>query len=133
MLFSLNYDIFIRSTIIQKGDTMNIQLFGTKKCQDTRKAERYFKERKITYQFIDLTIKGLSKGELTSIQRFVNLKDLIDTQCKEYQKRNLQYIVHNREQILLEHPTLFKTPIVRNGTVAATVGYCPEIWKEWQK
>ncbi len=112
---------------------MNIQLFGTKKCQDTRKAERYFKERKITYQFIDLTIKGLSKGELTSIQRFVNLKDLIDTQCKEYQKRNLQYIVHNREQILLEHPTLFKTPIVRNGTVAATVGYCPEIWKEWQK
>lgn len=111
---------------------MNIQLFGTKKCQDTRKAERYFKERKISYQFIDLTIKGLSKGELQSVQRFINLKSLIDTQSKEYQKRNLQYIVHNTENILLEHPLLFKTPIVRNGTVAATVGYCPDIWKQWQ-
>ena len=110
---------------------MNIQLFGTKKCQDTRKTERYFKERKISYQFIDLTIKGLSKGELQSVERFINLKTLIDTQSKEYQKRNLQYIVHNIESILLEHPSLFKTPIVRNGTVGATIGYCPEQWKEW--
>jgi arsenate reductase len=111
---------------------MNIQIFGTKKCQNTRKAERYFKERKINYQFIDLTIKGLSKGELDSVQRFVTLKDLMDTHCKEYQKRNLQYIIHNTQNILLEHPSLFKTPIVRNGTVAATVGYCPDLWKTWQ-
>ena len=111
---------------------MNIQIFGTKKCQDTRKAERYFKERKISYQFIDLTIKGLSKGELHSVERFINLKNLIDTQSKVYQKRNLQFIVHNIENILLEHPSLFKTPIVRNGTVGATIGYCPELWKEWQ-
>lgn len=111
---------------------MNIQIFGTKKCQDTRKAERYFKERKIPYQFIDLTIKNVSKGELQSLQRFINIKDLIDTQGKEYQKRNLQYIVHNRESILLEHSALFKTPIIRNGTVAATVGYCPDIWKQWK-
>ncbi len=110
---------------------MNIQIFGTKKCQDTRKAERYFKERKISYQFIDLTIKNLSKGELQSVQRFIPITDLIDTQSKEYQKRNLQYIVHNRESILLEHSALFKTPIIRNGTVAATVGYCPDIWKQW--
>lgn len=111
---------------------MNIQIFGTKKCQDTRKAERYFKERKIPYQFIDLTIKGLSKGELSSVQRFIPLKDLLDTQCKDYQKLNLQYIIHNRESIMLEHPSLFKTPIIRNGTAAATLGYCPDIWKEWQ-
>jgi len=110
---------------------MNIQIFGTKKCQDTRKAERYFKERKINYQFIDLTVKGLSKGELHSVERFINLKSLIDTQCKEYQKRNMQYIVHNTENMLLQYPALFKTPIVRNGTVAATVGYCPDLWKEW--
>lgn len=111
---------------------MNIQIFGTKKCQDTRKAERYFKERKINYQFIDLTIKGISKGELNSIQRFVNIRDLLDTQSKEYQKRNLQYIVHNTEEMLLKYPSLFKTPIVRNGTAAASVGYCPELWKQWQ-
>ena len=111
---------------------MNIQIFGKKKCQDTRKTERYFKERKISYQFIDLTIKGLSKGELLSIKRFIDLKSLIDTQSKEYQKRNLQYIIHNTENILLEHPLLFKTPIVRNGTVGATVGYCPDLWKQWQ-
>ena len=110
---------------------MNIQIFGIKKCQDTRKAERYFKERKIIYQFIDLTIKGLSKGELQSVQRFVNLKSLIDTQGKEYKKRNMQYIVHNAEDMLLQYPSLFKTPIVRNGTVGATVGYCPDVWKEW--
>lgn len=112
---------------------MNIQIFGIKKCQDTRKAERYFKERKINYQFIDLMIKGLSKGELNSVQRFIPLKNLIDTQGKEYQKRNMQYIVHNTENMLLQYPSLFKTPIVRNGTTAATVGYCPELWKEWEK
>ena len=110
---------------------MNIQIFGTKKCQDTRKTERYFKERKISYQFIDLTIKGLSKGELNSVQRFINLKSLIDTHSKEYQKRNMQYIVHNTENMLLQYPSLFKTPIVRNGTIGATVGYCPDLWKEW--
>ena len=110
---------------------MNIQIFGTKKCQDTRKAERYFKERKISYQLIDLALKGLSKGELQSVQRFINLKSLIDTQGKEYQKRNMQYIVHNTEDMLLQYPTLFKTPIVRNGTVSATVGYSPDVWKQW--
>ena len=110
---------------------MNIQIFGTKKCQDTRKTERYFKERKISYQFIDLTIKGLSKGELQSVQRFINLKSLMDTQGKEYKKRNMLYIVHNIENMLLQYPSLFKTPIVRNGTVGATVGYCPDLWKEW--
>lgn len=111
---------------------MNIQIFGTKKCQDTRKTERYFKERKISYQFIDLTIKGLSKGELQSVQRFINLKSLIDSQGKEYQTRNMQYIVHNTENMLLQYPALFKTPIVRNGTIGATVGYCPDVWKQWQ-
>jgi arsenate reductase len=111
---------------------MNIQIFGTKKCQASRKAERYFKERKINYQFIDLSLKGLSKGELQSVQRFIPLNDLLDASSKEYQQRNLAYIIHNRESVMLEYPALFKTPIVRNGTVAATIGYCPEVWKQWQ-
>lgn len=109
---------------------MNIQIFGTKKCQDTRKTERYFKERSIPYHFIDLTIRGLSKGELTKVQAAVGLENLIDKTSKEYAKRNLKYMVHNITEQLLTFPLLLKTPVVRNEG-KATVGYCPEIWKEW--
>lgn len=111
---------------------MNIQIFGTKKCQDTRKAERYFKERRIKYQFIDLNIKGLSKGELQSVRTSVPLQELINTSGKEYQQRNLKYIVHDVEQVLLENPLLFVTPIVRNGK-RATIGYFPDVWKGWEE
>ena len=75
---------------------MNIQIFGTQKCQDTRKAERYFKERAIKYQFVNLAEKGLSKGELNSVK--ASLDQLIDTEGKEYQKRNLKYMVYNAEE-----------------------------------
>ncbi|HWR43020.1 arsenate reductase family protein [Sporomusa sp.] len=110
---------------------MNIQIFGIKKCQDTRKAERYFKERKIAFQFIDLTVRGLSKGELDKVRVSVGgLESLIDKTGKEYEKRNLKYLVHNVEEMLLTHPLLLKTPVVRNGA-KATVGYCPEIWGSW--
>lgn len=110
---------------------MNIQLVGTKKCQDTRKTERYFKERKIPFQFIDLTVRGLSKGELDKVRAAVGgLENLIDKTGKEYEKRNLKYLVHNVEEMLLNHPLLLRTPIVRNGA-KATVGYCPEVWSSW--
>jgi arsenate reductase len=110
---------------------MNIQIFGTKKCQDTRKAERYFKERSISVQFINLTEKGLSKGELNSIKAAVGLEAMMDTGGKQYQKRNLKYMVHDIEEELLNDPMLLKTPIVRNGR-KATIGYRPEVWKDWQ-
>lgn len=110
---------------------MNIQIFGLKKCVDTRKAERFFKERRIKYQFIDLAIKGLSKGELQSVQSAVGLSNLINKESKDYERLNLRYIVHNTESIILANSKLYKTPIVRNGK-QATVGYQPEIWKEWQ-
>ncbi len=110
---------------------MNIQIFGTKKCQDTRKAERYFKERKIAFQFIDLTVRGLSKGELDKVRMSAGgLDNLIDKAGKEYAKRNLKYLVHDVEEQLLNHPLLLKTPVVRNGA-KATVGYCPEVWASW--
>ncbi|HOJ77703.1 MAG TPA: arsenate reductase family protein [Bacillota bacterium] len=111
---------------------MNIQIFGTKKCQDTRKAERFFKERGIKYQFVNLAEKGLSKGELNSVKAAVGLDSLIDKEGKLYQQSNLRYLIHNVETELLNNPLLFKTPIVRNGP-KATVGYQPEIWKEWVK
>ncbi|SHH39394.1 Arsenate reductase, glutaredoxin family [Clostridium collagenovorans DSM 3089] len=112
---------------------MNIQIFGTKKCFDTKKAERYFKERKIKFQFIDLNEKSLSKGELSSVKTAVGLENLINKESKEYAKANMDKIrtASVREEILLKTPKLYKTPIVRNGK-SATVGYNPEVWCTWE-
>ena len=109
---------------------MNIQIFGTKKCKDTQKAERFFKERRIQFHFRDLTIKGISKGELENIKRVIPLEDLINEDGKQFKKRNLKYMLYDIEEELLSDPLLFKTPIVRNGRLA-TVGYQPEIWNKW--
>jgi arsenate reductase (glutaredoxin) len=109
---------------------MGIQIFGTLKCQDTKKAQRYFKERGIPFHFINLAEKGLSKGELSGVGAVVGIDNLIDKNGREYQKRNLKYITHNTEEELLNHPLLLRTPIVRNGR-KATVGYAPGTWKEW--
>lgn len=112
---------------------MNIQIFGVKKCFDTQKAERYFKERKIKYQLVDLNQKGLSKGELESVKAAVGLNNLINPKAKEYKTLNLEHIRTSsvKEELLLNNPKLYKTPIVRNGK-QATVGYCPDVWKEWE-
>jgi len=109
---------------------MNIQIFGILKCQDTRKAQRYFKERRIPFHFINLAERGMSKGELDSVKGAVGLENLIDREGKEYARRNLKYLSHNVEEELLGQPLLFKTPIVRNGR-NATVGYMPDVWREW--
>lgn len=112
---------------------MNIQIFGTKKSADTRKAERFFKERGIKYQFIDLKEKGLSKGEFQSVlQAIGSLDALIDKSCKDEGILALiRYIVpEDRIQKVLENQTVLKQPIVRNGR-QATVGYAPETWKGW--
>lgn len=110
---------------------MNIQIFGTARCQNTRKAQRFFKERGISFQYVDLSTKGLSKGELGSVKTAVGIENLIDKEGKEYARRNLKYLTHNVEEELLADPLLFKTPIVRNGS-RATVGYRPDVWKEWE-
>ena len=103
---------------------MNIQIFGTKKCNDTKKAERFFKERRIKFQFIDLKEKALSKGELQSVKKALSLESLINKNSKDYKKLNLDKIrgAETREEILLKNPSLYVTPIVRNGK-EATVGY----------
>lgn len=106
------------------------QIFGTPKCSDTRKAERFFKDRQLKFQAINLAEKGVSKGELNSIKAAVGLENLIDKNGKEYEKRHLKYLVHDIEEQLLKYPLLFKTPIVRDGA-RATVGYQPEVWKKW--
>lgn len=110
---------------------MNIQIFGKKKCFDTQKAERYFKERRIRYQYIDLNRFGISKGELQSVKNAVGMENLVDE--KHPDAVTLQYLAYAEDKLehILDDPTLLKTPVVRNGR-QATTGYCPEIWKNWE-
>jgi len=112
---------------------MNIQVFGAKKCFDTQKTERYFKERKIKYQDIDLHKYGLSKGEFESVRIAVGLKELININAKEFKLLNMQQLGTGSAaaEVLFNNPKLFKSPIVRNGKLS-TVGYHPEIWKDWE-
>ena len=110
---------------------MNIQIFGKNKCFDTKKAERYFKERRIKYQRIDLTSVGMSLGEFRSVKSAVGLNNLIDEKAPDVEIVNYLAYDEDKEEKLLENPAFIKTPIVRNGK-QATVGYCPEIWKDWK-
>ena len=114
---------------------MNIQIFGLKKCSDSRKAQRFFKERQIRFQFVDLSQKGLSKGELRSVAAHVPLTELIDRSGPRFVAKGVTHALLNGgriEALLLEDPLLVRTPVVRDGR-EATVGYCPEIWKTWQE
>jgi arsenate reductase len=113
---------------------MNIQIFGLKKCADTRKAQRFFKERRIRFQFVDLADKGLSKGELRSVAASVPLNQLLNRSSRRFVERGLAHAALDPgriEAVLLEEPLLFNTPVVRNGR-QATVGYCPQVWKGWE-
>lgn len=115
---------------------MNIQIYGTAKCFDTKKAQRYFKERNIKFQFVDLSKYGMSKGEYQSIKRALGMKldDLVNEKSKKYESSFIKYLASEeaKEEKLLENQELFKTPIVRNGK-KATLGYCPDEWKKWEE
>lgn len=111
---------------------MNIQIFGKSKCFETKKAERYFKERGIKVQMIDILSKGMSKGELNSVIQAVGggIDSVIDTNAKDYCM--IKYLLDDaKAEKLNECPKLYKTPIVRNGR-KATVGYKPDVWKDWE-
>ncbi|MDF2613535.1 MAG: ArsC family transcriptional regulator [Clostridia bacterium] len=113
---------------------MNIQVFGTNKCFDTKKAMRYFKERNIKYQFIDMKEKGMSKGEYTSVKQAVGgLSSMLDENIKDKEALLLiKYIADkDKDEKVLENQKVLRTPIVRNGK-QATVGYVPDVWKEWK-
>lgn len=110
---------------------MNIQIFGKSKCFDTKKAERYFKERRIKYQYVDLGKYGMSRRELESVKNAVGLEAMIDEKDRDYPL--IQYLATNEAKLekLFEEPWLLKTPVVRNGKQAA-VGYQPDVWKTWE-
>lgn len=111
---------------------MNIQIFGTSKSFDSKKAERWFKERRIKYQYIDLRTKGLSAGEYRSVKAAVGYDALVDRDGRAWKELYMDYRTPQDAEIaLLEHPELFRVPIVRNGR-QATVGFCPEVWETWE-
>ena len=112
---------------------MNIQIFGTKKCNDTKKAERFFKERGIKYQFIDMKEKGMSKGELTSVLHANGgIENIINQDCKDKDTLALiKYIAEeDKFEKILENQQVIKTPVVRNGK-QSTLGYQADVWKGW--
>ena len=105
---------------------MNIQIYGKSKC--------YFKERRVSYQFIDLPLHRMGKRELETIKNAVgSIDQLVDGKSKDEAALLFQYLASDDEKAekLLENPRIFRTPIVRNGR-KATVGYCPEVWKSWE-
>ena len=113
---------------------MNIQIFGTKKCNDTKKAERFFKERGIKFQFIDMKEKGMSKGELTSVASANGgIMNMINSDAKDKDAVALMQYIADEDKLekLLENQQIIKTPVVRNGK-QATLGYQPDVWKKWE-
>ena len=113
---------------------MNIQIFGKSKCFDTKKAERYFKERRIKYQYVDLLRYGLSGKEFDAVIRGVKgIDNLIDWECKSDDITLMKYMdsAVAKEDKVFDNPRLMRTPVVRNGKFV-TVGYCPEIWVTWE-
>ena len=113
---------------------MNIQIFGTTKCFDTKKAQRYFKERGIKLQMIDLNEKGMSRGVFENVCRALGgWEKLVDANAKDKQTLALldAMVDWQKEDKLFENQQLLRTPIVRNGR-KATVGYQPDVWKTWE-
>lgn len=112
---------------------MNIQMFGTRKCNETKKAERYFKERGIKFQFIDMKEKGMSKGEFISVaQNNGGMEAMINWNGKDKDTLALIKYIADEDKLekILENPQVIKTPVVRNGK-QSTLGYMPNVWKEW--
>ena len=112
---------------------MNIQIFGTKKCNETKKAERFFKERGIKYQFVDMKKKGMSKGEFNSVaQANGGLDHMINWEGKDQNLLALIKYIANEDKLekVLENPQVINIPVVRNGK-QSTLGYQPDVWKKW--
>ncbi|MCR5135915.1 MAG: ArsC family transcriptional regulator [Oscillospiraceae bacterium] len=110
---------------------MNIQIFGKSKCFDTKKAERWFKERRIRYQYIDIIRYGMSRGELKSVSSSVGLDRMVNPKDQDYALFCHLASDEAKLEKLFDIPDMLQTPIVRNGK-KATVGYCPEIWQYWE-
>jgi arsenate reductase-like glutaredoxin family protein len=109
---------------------ITIQIIGTHKSSDTRKAMRFFRERGIRPHLVDLNERPLSRGELENLARSIGAEELIDAEGKEFQRRGLAYMVYDPLEELARTPLLLKMPIVRCGR-EATVGLDTKTWSRW--
>ena len=109
---------------------MNIQIIGTKKSNNTKKAIRFFQERNIKFHFMDLNERKISEGELSNILARISVDDLLDTESQSYKKRGFAYMEFDPVEEILEDNNLMRTPVVRNGK-EVTVGKAIEVWKQW--
>jgi len=106
-----------------------MQIYGTRKCSITKKAERFFRERGIKYHFVDLGEHRLSKGELDNIRRGISkTESLINTESPAFRKRGLEYMDYNESEEILADPLLLQTPVVRENT-KVIVGAKEVEWK----
>ena len=115
------------------NDSPNIQIFGTNKSQDTKKALRFFKERGIKPQFVDLKERSVAPGELKRFVQKAGLNALLDTKGKAYERSGLEYLRVGDEELtqkLIDDPALMVQPLVRSGN-ALTVGWDEEAWRAW--
>jgi arsenate reductase len=117
---------------VEPGVRVQVQIFGRRDCSETRKAERWFKERRVPFQFVDLKIKGLAPRELESVARAIGWENLLDRDSRRFLEKGLAFMTPARiPQVLLDDSLLLRTPIVRNGR-EATAGMKPEVWSRWK-
>jgi arsenate reductase (glutaredoxin) len=114
-------------------DEVTIQIFGTAKSQETKKAQRFFKERGLTPHFVDLKVRAIAPGELKRFVTRHGLSALLDTSGRAYERSNLAYMRVSDEQLMermIDEPELMRQPLVRAGT-ALEVGWNEAFWRDW--
>ena len=109
-----------------------LQIIGTRDSAETRKAERFFKERRVPFAFVDLKERALSPGELESIARAVGSDALLDPDSRAFLRAGLAHLVYDPLEEALKNPLLLRLPIVRRGR-EAVAGYNPQAWQAWLK
>ncbi len=108
---------------------MNIQIIGTKKCRDTKKAQMFFKERGVKFHFVDLNERELSPGELDKIIQKAGRDNIIDRESNLYKEKGYAYMDYDPREEVMENNLLLKTPVIRLDK-DITLGFVPDQWKE---
>ena len=112
---------------------MEVQIFGTQKSSDTRKALRFFKERRVKVHFVDLKVRAASKGELTRFVQKFGVDAVLDRNSKRFQDLGLRQALYSDArwlELMADDPLLLRLPLVRQKNLL-TVGSAEDEWKRW--